>query len=293
MEKSVIRIGSRASRLAIIQSEIVMSKIKQISPEINLELVTMTTTGDQILDKTLEQIGGKGLFLKELDNALQSGKVDICVHSLKDVPVDGSSDLQIAAYFRREKPSDVLVLPNGCKKWDKRLPVGCASARRKMQFQMLHPEAVVQPVRGNVLTRLKKLDGGKYGALILAEAGLVRLGLQDRIFYRFSPEEMVPAAGQGIMAIQTKTSTYCELMRQLNDDEAALCAKTERQLSKELGGDCSSPIGCFAKIQGDWMTLYGFYGAGNVLQRQWVSGKKEEASKLVNVLAQKLLQESN
>lgn len=175
-----IRIGSRASRLAVVQSELVMAEIRKILPEADLELVTMKTTGDKILHKTLDKIGGKGLFLKELDAALLTGQVDICVHSLKDVPVTENPALPIGAYSVRELPADVLVFPKGTSHWNPALPVGCASARRKMQFQQLYPEAVIQPVRGNVLTRLEKLDSGEYGALILAEAGLKRLGLSDR-----------------------------------------------------------------------------------------------------------------
>ena len=160
----------------MVQSELVMAEIRKILPEADLELVTMKTTGDKILHKTLDKIGGKGLFLKELDAALFAGQVDICVHSLKDVPVTENPALPIGAYSVRELPADVLVLPKGTSHWNPALPVGCASARRRMQFQQLYPEAVIQPVRGNVLTRLEKLDSGEYGALILAEAGLKRLG---------------------------------------------------------------------------------------------------------------------
>ena len=213
-----IRIGSRASRLAVVQSELVMAEIRKILPEADLELVTMKTTGDKILHKTLDKIGGKGLFLKELDAALLAGQVDICVHSLKDVPVTENPALPIGAYSVRELPADVLVFPKETSHWNPALPVGCASARRKMQFQQLYPEAVIQPVRGNVLTRLEKLDSGEHGALILAEAGLKRLGLSDRIAYRFSPEELVPAAGQGILAIQTRAGEYADLLARLHPE---------------------------------------------------------------------------
>ena len=188
--------------------------------------------------------------------------MDICVHSLKDVPAQENPLLPIGAYSQREAPADVLVLPQGQTRRDPALPVGCAGARRAMQFQKLFPDAVVKPVRGNVLTRLEKLDRGEYGALLLAEAGLNRLRLAERISYRFSPEEMVPAAGQGIMAIQTRAGEYAGLLRQLNHEDAAFCAGTERRLSGLLGGDCSAPVGCYAKLHGDDFTLYGFSGRG-------------------------------
>lgn len=288
MDKKIIRVGSRASKLAVVQSECIMAQIQKIMPDVELELVTMTTTGDRILNKTLDQIGGKGLFLKELDSALMERRVDICVHSLKDVPTEENPLIPIGAYSLREIPWDVLVFPKGTTEPDMSLPVGCASARRTLQFQKLHPEWKVRPVRGNVLTRLAKLDRGEYGALILAEAGLTRLGLTERISYRFSPEEMIPAAGQGIMAVQGRAGEFSELLENLNDPNSELCAKTERMLSKELGGDCSSPIGCFAAIDGDIMTLRGFYGVGDKPVSGCISGKTDDSEQLVKSLAAQL-----
>lgn len=286
--EETIRIGSRASRLAVIQSELVMAEIRRIQPAVKLELVTMKTTGDKILNKTLDKIGGKGLFLKELDAALLEKQVDICVHSLKDVPAQENPLLPIGAYSQREAPADVLVLPQGQTRRDPALPVGCAGARRAMQFQKLFPDAVVKPVRGNVLTRLEKLDRGEYGALLLAEAGLNRLRLAERISYRFSPEEMVPAAGQGIMAIQTRAGEYAGLLRQLNHEDAAFCAGKERRLSGLLGGDCSAPVGCYAKLHGDDFTLYGFSGIDGTPRSDKVQGKREDAEALVQALAAQL-----
>ena len=209
MKPQRIRIGSRASRLAVIQSEWVMQQIHQIVPEIQLELVTMQTTGDKILHKTLDQIGGKGLFLKELDAALLANEVDLCVHSLKDVPVLENPALPIVAYPKRAPACDVMVLPKqqSFADWNRSFPVGSASSRRTLQFQMQYPACTVHPIRGNVLTRLEKLDRGEYGALILAEAGLQRLRLEYRITRRFSPIEIVPAAGQGILAVQRLIAT--------------------------------------------------------------------------------------
>ena len=176
-----LRIGSRDSLLAVIQSRLVMDALQAAHPGIELELVTMKTTGDKILDRTLDQVGGKGLFVKELDAALQAGRVDLTVHSCKDLPMELPEGLPIAAFLRREDPRDVLALPEGAAEWDVRLPAGSASPRRRVQLRELFPAAEVRPVRGNVQTRLRKLDEGGYGALILAAAGMKRLGLERRI----------------------------------------------------------------------------------------------------------------
>ena len=286
--KQIIRIGSRASRLAVLQSELVMEQIRRILPDAELELVTMKTTGDKILNRALDQIGGKGLFLKELDAALLAGAVDLCVHSLKDVPTEENPAIPIGAFSERAVPADVLVLPAGVQTWDRTKPVGCASARRSMQLRQLYPDVTVKPVRGNVLTRLEKLDRGEYGALILAEAGLARLGLSQRISARFSPEEMVPAAGQGILAVQCRAGEYAALLEQLNDPDSALCARAERQFAAAAGGDCSAPVGCYARPDGDSITIYGFSGIGNTPRSAWISGRRTEASVLAEQLAEQL-----
>ena len=169
-----LRVASRESRLAVIQSQQVMETLARLHPELELELVTMKTTGDRILDRTLDQIGGKGLFVRELDEALRTGRADLSVHSCKDLPMEEPADLPLLAFSRREDPRDVLVLPQGVQTLDLTRPVGCASLRRTLQFQALYPQAKVEPVRGNVLTRLRKLDEGQFSALILAAAGLRR-----------------------------------------------------------------------------------------------------------------------
>ena len=199
-----IRIGSRESKLAVIQSELVMDAIRAARPELDLELVTMKTTGDKILDRTLDKVGGKGLFVKELDAALLAGRVDLTVHSCKDLPMDIDPRLPLAGFTCREDPRDVLVLPEGAKELDRARPIGCASPRRAAQLRELFPGVEVAPVRGNVLTRLRKLDEGQYAALVLAAAGLKRLGLEGRICRYFTVEEMIPAAGQGILALQSR-----------------------------------------------------------------------------------------
>ena len=195
MRKVVI--GSRESRLAVIQSEIVKKYIEEHSPDIQVEILTMKTTGDIILDRTLDKVGGKGLFVKELDKALMEKRSDISVHSLKDMPMEVPEELPLAAYSKREDPRDVLVLPKGQETMDKTKPIGCSSLRRILQLKEIFPDMEFKSVRGNVLTRLKKLDDGEYGALVLAAAGLKRLGLEDRISRYFTVSEIIPAAGQG------------------------------------------------------------------------------------------------
>lgn len=176
--EEIIRIGSRESRLAVIQTMQVVEYIKENHPRLRPELITMETTGDRRLDVTLDKIGGKGLFVKELDLALLDGRIDLAVHSLKDMPMEESERIPVIGYSKREDVRDVLVLPAGVKEWNGRGVIGCSSFRRRIQGEKLYPEAQFQSIRGNVQTRLEKLDRGEYDALILAAAGLIRLGLR-------------------------------------------------------------------------------------------------------------------
>ncbi len=231
-----IRIGSRDSLLAVQQSQLVMDAIAHAMPQAQLELITMKTTGDKILDKTLDQIGGKGLFVRELDQALLENRVDFTVHSLKDLPMEIPPQLPLAAFSRREDPRDVLVLPLGAAEMDPSKPIGCASRRRQLQLKALYPHMTTAPVRGNVQTRLRKLDSGEYAALVLAAAGLKRLGLERRICRYFSPEEMLPAAGQGILAVQTRLGMDTACLAAVADADAADCALAERSFVQALNG---------------------------------------------------------
>lgn len=289
-----IRVGSRESRLAVIQSELVMAEIARAHPEIELELVTMKTTGDKILDRTLDKIGGKGLFVRELDAALLDGRVDLTVHSCKDLPMDLPEDLPIAAFLPREDPRDALVLPEGASAWDVRQPAGSASPRRRVQLRELFPELEVRPVRGNVQTRLRKLDGGEYGALILAAAGLKRLGLEGRVSRYFTPEELLPAAGQGILAVQCRADMDRSVFDCLRDREAALCALAERAFVRALDGGCSSPIAAHARAAGDVITVTGMYvdGADRV-RKGSASGPAAEGEALAQALAKKLKEDAS
>lgn len=276
--KKVIRIGSRESVLAVAQAQLLINHIRENCPDITPELITMKTTGDRILDRTLDQVGGKGLFVKELEQALLDGRIDVCVHSLKDVPMDVPAELPILGYSHREDVRDVLVLPKGATAWDRSKPVGTSSLRRSMQLHKLYPDIETRPVRGNVLTRLRKLDEGEYGALVLAAAGLKRLHLEDRISRYFEPEELLPAAGQGILAVQGRAGEDFEYLEGFLDKDSRVAAEAERAFVRELDGGCSSPVTAYARVNGEQLILYGFcdtYDGSYAYER--ASGSRHQA----------------
>ena len=282
-----LRIGSRESRLAVIQSQMVMELIAAAEPEAELELVTMKTTGDKILDKTLDKIGGKGLFVRELDQALRDGRADFTVHSLKDMPMQVPEDLPLAAFSSREDPRDVLVLPEGVTELDVSKPIGCSSRRRQLQLKQLFPNMDIQPVRGNVQTRLAKLEAGQFSALVLAAAGLKRLGLEGRISRYFTTEEILPAAGQGILVVQTRRGMDTQCLRLVQDEKTACCAKAERAFVRALDGGCSSPVAAHAVVEGEKLTLTGFYVSEDerIQRKGSISGGVTEAETLGSTLA--------
>lgn len=280
-----IKLGSRDSKLAVIQAEMVRSAIP--TP---CELITMKTTGDMILDKTLDQIGGKGLFVKELDRALAAGEVDFTVHSLKDMPMEQPEGFPIVAYSKRADVRDVLVLREGMSDLDLSLPIGCASARRRIQLKRLFPNADIRPVRGNLQTRLRKLDEGNYGALVLAAAGLHRLGLEGRISRYFSAEEILPAAGQAIVAVQGRAGEDISCLEAFADLDAQDCALAERSFTRTLDGGCSSPVAAYARLDGDRLILRGMYVNEDETTVRFgqCDGPRERAVQLGEQLAQQL-----
>jgi len=259
MIKEKIIIGSRASKLAVMQSELVINYLKNQYPDMAVSLLTMKTTGDRILDQSLDKIGGKGLFVKELDKALLGGRSDLSVHSLKDMPMEIPEELPIVGYSKREDPRDVLVLPKGEKTYKGDKPIGCSSLRRKLQMKELFPQAEFKSIRGNVLTRLSKLDQGEYGALVLAAAGLKRLHLKERISRYFEPEEVLPAAGQGILAIQGRRGEDHSYLEAYTDASAFYAAQAERAFVGYLNGGCSSPVAAYAMVSEDQLILRGLY----------------------------------
>lgn len=252
-----IKIGSRDSRLAVAQTQLVIDFLE--SQGNRCSLVTMKTTGDIILDRALDKIGGKGLFVKELDRALTDGTVDLTVHSLKDLPMEQSPDLPVIAYSTRANPFDALVLAAGAREIDFSRPIGCAGARRRIQLKKLFPSCTVAGVRGNVITRLQKLDSGEYSALVLASAGLDRLGLLSRASRIFTADEMIPSAGQGVLAVQARADFDTSLLQGFDDRDARDTSLCERAFVAALDGGCSSPVAAYATLDGDTITLCGMY----------------------------------
>lgn len=257
MKKVVI--GSRESKLAVVQSEMVRDYIEKHNADIQVEILTMKTTGDKILDKTLDKIGGKGLFVKELDKALMEGKTELSVHSLKDMPMEVPEELPIVAFSKREDSRDVLVLPQGVTELDPSKPIGCSSFRRILQLKEIFPDMECKSVRGNVQTRLKKLDSGEYSGLLLAAAGLKRLGLEHRIARYFEPDEMIAAAGQGILAIQGRSDVDYGYLKGYADENATYEALAERAFVRYLNGGCSSPVAAHAVVEDGEILLRGLY----------------------------------
>lgn len=289
-----ICIGSRESRLAVIQSEMVMDYLKKECPQKEIRLLTMKTTGDKILDRTLDKVGGKGLFVKELDKALIDRRSDLSVHSLKDMPMEVPEELPIVAFSKREDPRDVLVLPEGADTLNLTKPIGCSSQRRILQLQKMYPEAMFQSVRGNVLTRLKKLDDGEYSGLILAAAGLKRLGLKNRISRYYEPDEVIPAAGQGILAVQGRQGEDYSYLEHFSDREGTIAALCERAFVRYLDGGCSSPVAAHAVIEGDEIFLRGFYYQESTGKHTigTMRGSVEDPETLGVALAKKLIREA-
>jgi hydroxymethylbilane synthase len=255
-------IASRESRLAMWQAEHVRDRLALLYPHCTIEILGMTTRGDQILDRALSKVGGKGLFVKELEVAMAEGRADLAVHSLKDVPMDLPDGFALAAVLEREDPRDAFVsndyasladLPDGAV-------VGTSSLRRQALIAVRYPKLVIKPLRGNLDTRLSKLDRGDYAAIILAAAGLKRLGLPERIRSLLDPADSLPAAGQGAMAIEIATGRADGLdlhaiLAPLNHLATSQAVAAERKVSKVFGGSCQIPLAAFATVDGDTMHL--------------------------------------
>lgn len=292
--KDKMIIGSRESRLAVIQSEMVKNYIKEHCPACEAELLTMKTTGDIILDRTLDKVGGKGLFVKELDRALLEKRSDISVHSLKDMPMEIPEELPIVAFSKREDPRDVLILPEGVHDLAKDKPIGCSSLRRTLQLKEIYPDMECRSVRGNVITRLKKLDDGEYGALVLAAAGIKRLGLSQRISRYFEVDEIIPAAGQGILAVQGRRGEDYSFLKGFEDRASACAALAERAFVRYLDGGCSSPVAAHAVLQGEQIVLRGLYyhEASGAYRKGILTDSLERAEQLGETLARTLKEQA-
>ena len=286
-DKRKIVVGSRDSLLAVTQSNLVVDYIRKNCPDIDVSLLTMKTTGDIELNGPLYNMGGKGLFVKELDIALMEKRSDLSVHSLKDLPMVVPDDLPIVGFSKREDPRDVLVLPKGVTEYDGKLPIGCSSLRRILQLETIFPGAEVKNIRGNLQTRLRKLDEGEFGAIILAAAGLKRLGLEDRISRYFDTEELLPACGQGILCLQGRSGEDYSFLKGFLDEDATAQALAERAYVKGVDGGCSSPIAAHAKVSGDRLELTALFYDENTKKysKKVMSGPKSDAEKIGQEMA--------
>lgn len=288
----IIKIGTRGSKLAIRQAEIVKQKLQEKFSDIKIEIITIKTAGDKILNKTLDKIGGKGVFVKEIEFALLDKKIDIAVHSMKDMPIELPEGLMIGAVTERENPMDVLIskseldfysLPKGAK-------IGTGSLRRKVQLLSLRKDIEVVPIRGNIHTRIEKIEKELDG-IVLAEAGLKRCGLENKISYRFNLNEMIPAACQGILALEIRKDDkeILHLVQAIHHEKTEICQKAERAFLKGTEADCHAPVGAFAVINSDnklEMTVF-FYS--NQLIRIYEKAEILEAEQLGNKLARQIL----
>ncbi|MCK4707150.1 MAG: hydroxymethylbilane synthase [Gammaproteobacteria bacterium] len=290
-----LRIATRSSPLAMWQAEDVSRRLQELYPELDIQLVTMKTKGDKILDAPLAKVGGKGLFVKELEEGILAGKADIAVHSMKDVPVEFPQGLELALILKREDPRDAFV----SNKYDNlaTLPddavVGTSSLRRQTQIREQFPNIKLDWLRGNVNTRLRKLDDGDYDAIILAAAGLKRLGFESRIRSSLEPEQSLPAIGQGAVGIETRSDDEAvkQLLAPLADADTTLRVQAERAMNEKLNGGCQVPIAGYAVLEGDQLYLRGLVGEpdGSIVLRAEIRGAATDAVALGIKLAEDLL----
>jgi hydroxymethylbilane synthase len=293
--RKIVRVGTRKSELAITQTNWVIDRIKERFPELCFELVGITTKGDMILDRSLDKIGGKGLFINELESALLNNTIDIAVHSMKDMPAELPDKLMIGAIPEREDPRDVLVSLGGrtLKDLNEGAIVGTGSVRREVQILELRQDLRIKPIRGNVHTRLNKLIEKQFDAIVLAMAGLKRLGLEEKAIEPFSYDELVPAVGQGALGIEVrKGDELLNIIKAINDIDTELCVNAERAFLKRLNGSCSTPLGAYAHICGDDMKIYGMLAENDKtkVRKAIVDGKKEDFEELGIRLADMLYQ---
>ena len=300
-EKVQIVIGTRGSKLALWQAEWVRSEIKRHFPEVNITLKKIKTTGDKILDVPLAKVGGKGLFVKEIEEAMLRKEIDIAVHSMKDVPTELPAGLHLGAICKREDPRDAFIsrLQNGefQIKAFKELPdgatIGTSSLRRSCQLKNLRPDLKILQLRGNVDTRLRKLDEGQFDAIILASAGVKRLGHKDRITEYLPVEVSLPAIGQGAIGIECRTDDEFinHVISKLNHPETSICVRAERAFLKRLEGGCQVPIAAHATLEGSLLRLDGLVGSieGDRIIREQIEGPPDDAESLGTELAEIIL----
>ncbi len=295
VEKVILRLGTRKSKLALTQSNWVKKEIESRFPDVEVELVKVTTKGDKILDVPLAKVGGKGLFVKEIEEALLDGRIDFAVHSLKDVPTELPKGLEVSVFPEREDPRDALISKSGAglKGLPEGARVGTSSLRRMAQLRAVRPDLTIENLRGNLDTRLKKLDEGQYDAILLAVAGLNRMGLADRITEIIAPELILPAIGQGALGIEFRTGDEetREILSALNHEETSVRVRAERAFLARLEGGCQVPIGAFATLDGDEIELEGFVAdeRGERLIRRKRRGKRSDPERVGDELGREIL----
>lgn len=288
-----LRIGTRGSKLALWQANHIRALLARAGAQVELEVIR--TSGDKITDVPLAQVGGKGLFTKEIEEALLAGRIDLAVHSLKDLPTQLPPGLTLGAVTRREDPRDALVSRAG-QQFAELAPaarVGTSSLRRQVQLKQLRGDLVIEPLRGNLDTRLRKLDAGHYDAIVVAAAGLKRLGWEQRATQVFEPEEMLPAIGQGALGIEVRADDAAirSVLVALHDAETATATAAERAFLERLGGGCQVPMGAHARIAGTELRLLGLVAAqdGAAAVRGTLAGPTAQAEALGHRLAEQLL----
>ena len=290
-----IRIATRKSPLALWQAEEVARQLKYYHPELTIEFMKMTTKGDKILDAPLAKVGGKGLFVKELEQGMLDGTADIAVHSMKDVPMAFPPGLHLPVIMEREDPRDAFVSNNfaSLEELPSNARIGTSSLRRQLQIKHIMPDAQMLDLRGNVNSRLQKLDNGDYDAIILASAGLIRLGFADRIRSRITPEQSLPSVGQGAVGIECRENDaqILNLIKPLNHADTHTRLTAERAMNHRLNGGCQVPIAGFALLEGDEIYLRGLVGRpdGSKVVRAEIRGRASQATDLGTQLADQLL----
>ena len=295
--KKTLTIATRESELALWQTKHIKGKLLSFYPDYTISILGLTTKGDQILDKTLSKIGGKGLFVKELEQALLDGRADLAVHSLKDVPMILPEEFSLVAITERENPLDAFISNHyeTLAQLPKNAVVGTSSLRREAQIRAKYPHIKVKPLRGNLQTRLAKLDAGQYDAIILAASGLIRLGLNQRIRCVLTDEESLPAAGQGALAIEIAANRQdlIEILHVLNHQPTRLCVTAERAVSRELGGSCQVPLAAFATLDENMLSVRAMLSVpdGKTVIRGQICGNANKAESLGLSVAQQLIEQ--
>ncbi|MDN5301513.1 MAG: hydroxymethylbilane synthase [Thermoanaerobacteraceae bacterium] len=287
----LLKVGSRDSKLALIQTGIVIEELKKHYPDWEFEIVKVKTRGDKFLDSALSEVGGKGLFVREIEDAMLCGDIDMAVHSMKDMPYEIPEGLCIATVTKREDPRDVFISVDGKKFADLKegARIGTSSLRRAVQLKDMRPDIEIVPLRGNVPTRIKKLRELNLAGIVLAAAGLKRLGMEDAICEYFSPDVIVPAVGQGALAVEMrKEDERVPLIKCLDEPDTADAVRAERAFMRVLGGSCKVPMGAYARIEGGILNLTGMIERDGKVKKGNISGKIFEAEEMGVKLAKEL-----